>query len=149
MRNSVDTCVHGEALQEKDSRILGMPLIDSIKEKVEKITGLGRPTRQEVDAVLRPRKPSVFRFADDGIVPNNGKLALILYRGPIRTAGAPDPAALFEANAMDGRARGETASMISSTHLAPPSPTAVALSRLDRWRARRSWIAEALPSFPC
>lgn len=74
-----------------------MPLIDSIKEKVEKITGLGRPTRQEVDAVLRPRKASVFRFADDGIVPNNGKLPLILYRGPIRTAGAPDPAALFEA----------------------------------------------------
>ena len=65
-----------------------MPLIDSIKEKVEKITGLGRPTRQEVDAVLRPRKASVFRFADDGIVPNNGKLPLILYRGPIRTAGA-------------------------------------------------------------
>jgi hypothetical protein len=47
-------------------------------------------------------------------VPNNVELALILYRGPIRTAGAPDPAALFEANAMDGRARGETASTISS-----------------------------------
>jgi hypothetical protein len=28
--------------QEKDSRILGMPLIDSMKEKVEKITGLAR-----------------------------------------------------------------------------------------------------------
>ena len=71
-----------------------MPLIDSIKEKVEKITGLGRPTRQEVDAVLRPRKASVFRFADDGIVPNNGKLPLISvsrahpHRGCTRSRGS-------------------------------------------------------------
>jgi hypothetical protein len=33
-----------------------MPLIEIIKEKVEKITGWGRPKRREVDAVLRPRK---------------------------------------------------------------------------------------------
>jgi hypothetical protein len=51
-----------------------MPLIETIKEKVEKITGWGRPKRREVEAVLRPRKPNVFRFADDGIVPNNSKL---------------------------------------------------------------------------
>ncbi len=43
-----------------------MPFIDTIKEKVEKITGWGRPTRREVDAELRPRKPNVLRFADDG-----------------------------------------------------------------------------------
>jgi uncharacterized protein YjlB len=73
-----------------------MPLIEAIKEKVEKIAGWGRPTPREVDAALRQRKPNVFRFADDGIVPNNPKLPLILYRGPVRTAGAADPAALFE-----------------------------------------------------
>ena len=73
-----------------------MPLIETIKEKIEKITGWGRPKRREVDAALRPRKPNVFRFSDDGIVPNNSKLPLILYRGPLRTADAPDPAALFE-----------------------------------------------------
>jgi hypothetical protein len=73
-----------------------MPLIETIKEKLEKITGFGRPTRREADAALRERKPHAFRFADDGIVPNNAKLPLILYRGPIRTAGAADPAALFE-----------------------------------------------------
>jgi len=62
----------------------------------KKITGWGKPTPREVDAAVRRRKPNVFRFADDGIVPNNGKLPLIVYRGPIRAAGASDPAALFE-----------------------------------------------------
>jgi hypothetical protein len=52
-----------------DARTLQMPLIDTIKEKVEKITGWERPKRREVDAVLRPRKPNIFRFADDGVVP--------------------------------------------------------------------------------
>jgi hypothetical protein len=33
-------------------------------------------------------------------VPNNGKLPLIVYRGPIRAAGAADPAALFEVTAV-------------------------------------------------
>jgi uncharacterized protein YjlB len=73
-----------------------MPLIETIKEKVEKITGIGRPTRRDVDTALRPRKPTVLRFADDGVIPNNAKLPLIIYRGAVRTAGAPDPAALLE-----------------------------------------------------
>ena len=73
-----------------------MPLIETIKEKVEKITGWGRPTRRDVEAALRPRKPNVFRFTDDGLIPNNGKLPLIFYRGAVRTADVPDPAALFE-----------------------------------------------------
>ena len=38
----------------------------------------------------------MFRFADDGLIPNNGKLPLIVYRGPVRTTAASDPAALFE-----------------------------------------------------
>ncbi len=73
-----------------------MPLIETIKEKVERITGWGRPTRRDVQAALRLRKPNVFRFTDDGLIPNNGKLPLIFYRGVVRTADVPDPAALFE-----------------------------------------------------
>jgi hypothetical protein len=73
-----------------------MPMIETIKEKAKRITGIGRPTRREVDTSLRPRKPSVLRFADDGIIPNNARLPMIFYRGPVRTVDAPDPAALFE-----------------------------------------------------
>jgi uncharacterized protein YjlB len=37
----------------------------------------------------------VLRFADD-VIPNNARLPMIFYRGPVRTVDAPDPAALFE-----------------------------------------------------
>jgi uncharacterized protein YjlB len=74
-----------------------VPLIESIKEKVEKVTGWMRPSGREVDEALRRRKPNVFRFTDDGFIPNNPYLAFILYRSPVRVTGAPDPAALFEA----------------------------------------------------
>jgi hypothetical protein len=100
-----------------DSRTLHMPLIETIKEKVEKITGWGRPKRREVDAVLRPRKPNVFRFADDGTVPNNSKLPLILYRGRSapRTHPIPRLCLRSSSSAMVGRAPGGTASTITST----------------------------------
>lgn len=73
-----------------------MPLIESLKETVEKVTGWVRPSSREVDEALRRRKPNVFRFADDGFIPNNPDLAFILYRSPVRVTSAPDPAALFE-----------------------------------------------------
>ncbi len=73
-----------------------MPLIESLKEKIEKVTGWGRPSPHELVEAVRPRKPNVFRFADDGIIPNNPDLPLLLYRSPVRLAGASDPAALFE-----------------------------------------------------
>jgi hypothetical protein len=42
------------------------------------------------------RKPNVFRFADDGVIPNNPQLPFIFYGSPVRVVGAVDPAALFE-----------------------------------------------------
>jgi uncharacterized protein YjlB len=74
-----------------------MPLIESIKETVEKLTGWALPSDQEVDEALRRRKANVYRFADDGLIPNNPDLPFILYRGPVRVGIAPDPAALFQA----------------------------------------------------
>jgi uncharacterized protein YjlB len=74
-----------------------MPLIESIKETVEKLTGWALPSDQEVDEALRRRKANVYRFADDGLIPNNPDLPFILYRGPVRVDIAPDPAALFQA----------------------------------------------------
>jgi hypothetical protein len=71
-------------------------LIESIKEKVQKVTGWVRPSGEAVDEALSPRKPNVFRFADDGIIPNNPELPFIFYRSPVRVVGAADPAALFE-----------------------------------------------------
>jgi uncharacterized protein YjlB len=41
--------------------------------------------------------PKTLRFADDGLIPNNPALPLVLYRGGIDLAGSPDPEALIEA----------------------------------------------------
>jgi uncharacterized protein YjlB len=53
--------------------------------------GLAGPRRAaaavEPEALLLPR---------NGWVPNNDRLPVLIYRGAIPTAGAPDPAALFE-----------------------------------------------------
>ena len=40
--------------------------------------------------------PITHLFADDGRIPNNPKLPLILYRGAIDLAGSPDPETLIE-----------------------------------------------------
>jgi hypothetical protein len=61
--------------------------LESVKERFEKITGWARPSARDLDAALRPRKANAFRFKDDGVIPNNPKLPLVLYRSPIRLSG--------------------------------------------------------------
>src|SRR5438309_11123366 len=63
-----------------------MTVLESLKEQVERITGWSRPTPADVAAAVRPRKPTTFCFKDDGVVPNNPMLALVLYRTPVRLA---------------------------------------------------------------
>jgi uncharacterized protein YjlB len=41
-------------------------------------------------------EPKTFHFADDGLIPNNPELPLVLYRGGIDLAGSPDPEELIE-----------------------------------------------------
>ena len=46
---------------------------------------------------VRRIEPAMWLFADDGLVPNNPTLPLVIYRGAIEVAHERDPAALFEA----------------------------------------------------
>jgi hypothetical protein len=71
-----------------------MAVLEIVKERFEKVTG-ARPPFRDLDAALRPRKANAFRFKDDGIIPNNPKLPLVLYRSPVRLSGKFDPAAVF------------------------------------------------------
>jgi len=73
-----------------------MPLLESLKEKVEKVTGWARPSGRDLETAIRSRKPHLFRFKDDGVIPNNPSLPLVLYRSPVRLAQSYDPAAVFE-----------------------------------------------------
>ena len=73
-----------------------MPVVEELKRIVEKLTGIGRPTRSKVDQLVRLRKPELFRFRDDGETPNNPRLPLMVYRAAVRLDRGYDPAAVFE-----------------------------------------------------
>ena len=73
-----------------------MPALETGKKIIEKITGWSRPARNELGKLVRDRKPNVFRFKDDGIIPNHPHWPLILYRGALRFPDTLDPAAVVE-----------------------------------------------------
>ena len=73
-----------------------MFVLETVKRSVEKLTGRARPSRWDLQALVRQRKPNLFSFRDDGLTPNNAKLPLVIYRGVVRLPESLDPAAVFE-----------------------------------------------------
>ncbi len=73
-----------------------MSLLEQVKRTAERITGLDRPSRGEIDGLRRARKPSLHRFTDDGVIPNHPRWPAVLYRGAVRLPRQLDPAAVFE-----------------------------------------------------
>jgi uncharacterized protein YjlB len=73
-----------------------MSLVESLKKAFEQVTGRGRPGRGDLDGLVRVRKARSIRLADDGLVPNNPKWPLVVYRSPVRLVDSLDPAAIFE-----------------------------------------------------
>jgi uncharacterized protein YjlB len=73
-----------------------MAVLESVKERFEKVTGWARPCGRDLDTVLRQRKANAFRFKDDGVIPNNPNLPFVLYRSPVRLSDKFDPAAVFD-----------------------------------------------------
>src|SRR6516165_11622809 len=59
--------------------------------------GRRRAMAQPSNNRVRRIEPATWLFADDGLVPNNPALPLVIYRGAIDVTHARDPAALFEA----------------------------------------------------
>ena len=76
-----------------------MPLKDQIKNYARKLTE-DQPT--SLSRMIRKRVPIAKIFADDGIVPNNPRLPMLLYRNAVRFDKQYDPAtvvdAIFSAN---------------------------------------------------
>lgn len=73
-----------------------MALFEDVKKVAEKVTGWARPSRHDLDGLIRIRKAHAFRFKDDGLIPNNPKWPLLLYRSVVRLPQAFDSAAVFE-----------------------------------------------------
>lgn len=76
----------------RTSGVLG----EGAKHVFEKLTGVARPSRDDVARLVRGRKPQTFRFRDDGKTPNNRAFPLAVYRAPILLSDEFDPAAVFE-----------------------------------------------------
>jgi uncharacterized protein YjlB len=70
-------------------------LVETMKRTLERMTGR-KPSKGEARAAVRQRKAHRLRFKDDGVIPNNGKLPMLLYKGVVRLDGEADPAAVFE-----------------------------------------------------
>jgi hypothetical protein len=81
----------------------GATVLEDVKKIAEKVTGWSRPKPSALSGLIRERKASMFRFKDDGIVPNHPR-PLVIYRGAVRLPDDLDPAAavfeeLFKSNA--------------------------------------------------
>jgi uncharacterized protein YjlB len=75
-----------------------MNLREMVKQKVERATGWRRPRADAIAKALQRRsQPRTIRFADDGTIPNNPTLPLIVYPAVVDLTRFSDPAAVFEA----------------------------------------------------
>jgi uncharacterized protein YjlB len=73
-----------------------MPVAETLKKIAEKATGWARPSRRQLEGLVRSRKPRIFRFKDDGVIPNHPYWPTLVYRGAVRFGDDFDPAAVFE-----------------------------------------------------
>jgi uncharacterized protein YjlB len=73
-----------------------MYIVENLKRTLARVTGRGKPSKKEAKAATVARKPRTVMFKDDGAVPNNAKLPLIMYKNAVRLNGAADEAAVFE-----------------------------------------------------
>jgi len=73
-----------------------MTLLENAKRTMERVTGWGWPSPEDLPRLTQSRKPHLLRFKDDGETPNNRRLPMILYRSPVRLREKFDPAAIFE-----------------------------------------------------
>jgi uncharacterized protein YjlB len=73
-----------------------MYLVESFKRTIEKVTGRGKPSDRKARAAVRRSKPRTFRFKDDGSIPNNPHLPVVIYPQVVALERAKDPAAVLE-----------------------------------------------------
>ena len=73
-----------------------MPLLEDLKKTTEHLTGWHRPKSAELDKLVRKSKANTYTFGDDGLIPNNPRWPVIIYRRAVRFPRDLDPAAVIE-----------------------------------------------------
>ena len=73
-----------------------MDLLEDVKKSTERVTGLQRPSSDQVASLLRRAKLGMFRFRDDGKIPNHPRWPVIVYWSAVQLPRTLDPAAIME-----------------------------------------------------
>jgi len=73
-----------------------MSFPEQIKKAAEKVTGIGRPSADDLAGLINRRTPRLYQFEDDGKTPNNPHLPLAHYHDVLQARDGLDPAALCE-----------------------------------------------------
>jgi uncharacterized protein YjlB len=73
-----------------------MPVLETLKKVTEKATGFARPSTNQIEGLVRTRKANAVKFKDDGVIPNNERWPLVVYRGAVSLPADLDPAAVIE-----------------------------------------------------
>jgi uncharacterized protein YjlB len=71
-------------------------MLEDVKEKVERITGIWRPSKKDLGSAVRKVRAQTLHFGDAGAIPNNPVLPLVLYKRALKFAKEFDPAAVIE-----------------------------------------------------
>jgi hypothetical protein len=66
---------------------LSMYAFESVKSRIENLTGLAQPTAREIKKRIKRSKPRAKRFKDNNLIPNNPALPLIHYRKVVLLTG--------------------------------------------------------------
>jgi uncharacterized protein YjlB len=73
-----------------------MPIVAGLKRAVERLTGIARRRAGAAERLALPQSPEVVRLREDGGVPNNPKLPLVIYRQAVRFDSQDRAALLVE-----------------------------------------------------
>jgi len=86
---------------------------EELKSRLERMTGIARPSLRQVKRRIHKTNPRAFHFVDNNCIPNNSKLPFLYYRKVISLTKASDAAALTRSCLMQtvGAILGATGSM--------------------------------------
>ena len=73
-----------------------MALLEEVKKSTERMTGWQRPSTDQVTRLLRRAKWGMFRFRDDGEIPNHPRWPVLIYWSAVQLPRTLDPAAVME-----------------------------------------------------
>jgi len=73
-----------------------MALLEDVKKSTERMTGWQRPPADQIAGLLRRAKRGMFRFRDDGKIPNHPRWPVIVYWNAVQLPRTFDPAAIME-----------------------------------------------------